>query len=409
MFDPVQDQPALSKHRSPRLAAEVLFIILLVSFALLWPQQAARGQQVGTTCTRVAAARTATCFAPIGWARAPYLYRFALQNLSPEDLYHVSAHAVDPHRPLLPISPDDLEIEGSGPLDRPVAPGAVTPMTTFRIDGPGARPGRDVCLRLSLHDAGLRERCPVIHCVTLPDCSPDPDALAVHGATKITSEADGVVLDGFGDEVGGVDVEIQGTDLFTTTWSAFDPLDGEGATIAVSTFGRAGGAVATVRAEGLGGTVDVSVHFHLPRQPGIVVDVLRPDGTLLLSRPARSDRGPVVTLDDWPIGLVAQTDLAGIVLLGPGDSYGIRLPDGSRVDGMVRFRPRGMLSVAPFSTSALRIQGLDSLHLDALSATADCDRDRVPDGEAILRGLVADDDGDGVPDRCRNRRSPSLP
>lgn len=126
-------------------------------------------------CARLVTDRAPSCSvasgsSPFSGAAFSYRYQLQLTNLLPSPVERLLAHAVEPGDRITPIPPERLRVTSPGALASPVDPDATTRPHTLVIEGPDARPGREVCVRLSTHDAAFRESCSLAHCFTLPYC-----------------------------------------------------------------------------------------------------------------------------------------------------------------------------------------------------------------------------------------------
>lgn len=354
-------------------------------------------------CAQVVGETAPGCFFPVP---PPFKYSFNVQNLSSIKVENILLAAVSPVDHLTPIPTSQITVNKDVLPVPPITTGNVSGTKSVSISGPGATAGKEVCLRISVHDTTLIDCCSIVRCFRLPDCTIRFDDVYPVGSGTLTPFPPGFRIDNIGSSGDdGAGLLLHGAQAVEMAWR---PLDAQGT--------LPNGAFFEVRAAGTGGqgtgkvrVTQVDSRYRISPDIGgsatYRVEVFKGD------QPVETVSGvaAINVIVIWPIGAGAEVTRSSPDGTG---TLSFTLTTDREIPWEIAGRPAiagDRIRISPEHSTAdvrsldrfeLRAANIPSITVTGVSVSSDCNANGVPDGEDIAAGTSADLDADGLPDEC---------
>ena len=362
-------------------------------------------------------------FCDLGYSpfRIRQKYSFNFQNLLADGIDNI---LISPSRGSdVTVTPNHFL--GVGLSGVPYIGGAGEHRGTVTLTGPDARPGKEVCLRISSHYDDFQECCSIEQCFTVGSCFITVDDFAPRGAAHVADfDAFFLRLEGFGDEGDdGADFALRQVEELDFEFLAFEETEiRDGAFVELAGFEPVefgGRRLASLRLQEMGKRLQLrSASISGPprtmvvRRGGVEVAevVLSADAVIGLpedvwiEEPGPGARSPKkikikikikISLTKIEISVSIQFATASLVDTGE---------DGPVLGDELTFQFAAAELLTTLASAELRGAGFEGINLSGIQGDlTDCNDNGIPDGLDILDGTSVDEDEDGMPDECQAR------
>jgi len=349
-------------------------------------------------CAQMVGETLPGCFFPVP---PPYRYSFNLQNLSPIRVENILLAAVSPVDHLTPLPTAQVTVNKDVLPVPALFTGDKTGTKSVFVSGPGAVAGKEICLRVSVHDKTLIDCCSIVRCFTLPDCTfRGVDHYSLGDATLFQLDP-GFRIDNIGSSGGdGAGILLHGADAVALAWRNLDaqgPLP-SGAFFEVSAAGTAGQGTGKVRVTQVGSKYQIAADGGSSTYRVEVFKGDQPVGTVS-GLPAALN---VIVI--WPVAAGAEATPSGLAFtLATDREIAWEFAGRPAITGdRIRISPEASpVAVQSLDRFELRAADIPSITVTGASVAFDCNANGVPDGEDIATGASADFDHNGIPDECQ--------
>lgn len=330
-----------------------------------------------------------------------YAFSFVLQNLASTSVSYILTVPVTPGITLsqnfLPIAP---------------IPYGGTHSVTLGVSGPGATPGKEICIRISTHDAEFRKCCSILYCFKLPYkfFPVDDIAISALGEAAIQDTDSGILIENIGSSgLNGIKLTPL-DDAIGIHLSLAEPQETQsrGAFIELETTGVVAGherALGRLRATDQGDTLQIAVDYSALESPTQILRFYRDDR---LIRESKRHTGSIKARAWFSECGKGKVKLGGVFtacyyLNWPEEEL-FTLPDGSTVAAnrlqILAETPLG--EIKSLESFALKAAYFDELLIHTVGVSTDCNENGIADDEEIRRGLESDYNRNGLPDTCED-------
>ncbi|HET7435382.1 MAG TPA: hypothetical protein VFN10_11805, partial [Thermoanaerobaculia bacterium] len=178
-------------------------------------------------CGQIVREVTPRCFTfPFTSIPPPYRYTFQVQNLAPFAVENLLIAPVDPSDLVTPIPPSQLSVTKDVIPIAAIPQGGTSGPQTLALNGPLAKGGQKVCLRIGLHEKDLDPCCSIVRCFTLPSCFIDFSDVRPIGEARLTFREASFTIDAIGSSgKDGARIAAAGAKSVALAW---EPLDSAG-------------------------------------------------------------------------------------------------------------------------------------------------------------------------------------